>query len=220
MLTILAGVVGLLGSFLPSLLNFFTAKTNDAYQLELAKLQLSAAEKNIQMQMDIAQTKANVEEQQQLYSYDNGPSGSKFVDGLKSSIRPVITYTIFLMWIAVETSGFVIGLQQGKAVTDLIPIVWDQNTQAIFMSIIAFWFGSRFIEKYGIFPPINQPKTIAVNSKTVAFDPTNVDSIKAFQQAHGLTADGYIGPQTIAVIQSSKVPVTLPPPPPKNEVKK
>jgi hypothetical protein len=41
----------------------------------------------------------------------------------------------------------------------LVNLVWDDNMKAIFTTIIAFWFGSRLLEKAAIYPPINQPKT-------------------------------------------------------------
>jgi peptidoglycan hydrolase-like protein with peptidoglycan-binding domain len=206
MLTILAGVVGLLGSFLPSLLNFFTAKANDAYQLQVLQLQMQAAAQNLQIQLQIQDDKASIEQQQLLYSYDNGPSGSKFIDALKSSIRPVITYVIFSMWVGVETIGFYHGLVvDKKTAIEVVPIIWDANTQSIFFAIIGFWFGSRMLEKYGMYPPLNQPK-ITPNSPGVqaATDPNNIAAVKAFQAAHGLVVDGVVGTQTLNAMNKEK----------------
>ncbi|HYT41506.1 MAG TPA: hypothetical protein VEP90_04125 [Methylomirabilota bacterium] len=159
MLTIISTILGLLGSFGPGLLNYFTTKQNNDYQLQVIKLQMEAAAQGLQAQLEIENTKADIALQQQLYSYDNGPSGSPIIDGLKASVRPVITYTFFGLWLAIETITFLYAIHQGNDLMHTIPIIWDQTNQAIFATIIAFWFGSRVLEKYGIYPPINTPKT-------------------------------------------------------------
>ena len=164
MLTIISTLIGLLGSFAPSLINYLTARTNNAYQLDLIKLQMQAAAQNINLQIDLAQTEADIKLQQSLYSYADDDAGW-FINALKSSVRPVITYTIFIMWLNVEAIGFFYGIHQGRTVMELVPLIWDQNMQAIFMTIIGFWFGSRLMEKYSIFPAINQPKTTIGRNK-------------------------------------------------------
>jgi hypothetical protein len=57
--------------------------------------------------------------------------------------------------------GFFWAIHQGKTITEIIPIIWDNNTAAIFMTVIGFWFGTRLLDKYAVFPPINQPKVSA-----------------------------------------------------------
>jgi len=158
-LTIISTLIGLLGSFAPGLLNFFTTRSNNNYQIELIKLQMQAAAQGTQLQIDLANTKADVELQQALYSYDANLDAGWFINALRGSVRPVITYTLFLIWLNIELIGLFYGIHQGKNIMEMIPILWDQNTNAIWVTIVAFWFGSRMMEKYSIFPPINQPKT-------------------------------------------------------------
>jgi hypothetical protein len=160
MLTIISTIVGLLGSFVPGLLNFFTTRQNNDYQLELIKLQMEAAREGQQLQIDMAQSKADIEQQQLLYSYDAGPSGSVVVDALRTSVRPVITYVFFAIWCMIEFVIFFYAIHQGKSFEEIVPLIWSQNTEAVFVTIIAFWFGARLLDKYTIFPPINQPKTV------------------------------------------------------------
>jgi hypothetical protein len=159
MLTLISTLVGLLGSFIPGLLNFFTTRQNNDYQLELIKLQMAAAREGQQLQIDAAQSKADIEQQQLLYSYDAGTSGSKLVDALRATVRPIITYVFFGLWCMIEFVTFFYAIHQGMSFDQIIPLIWTNNNEAVFVTIIAFWFGARLLDKYTIFPPINQPKT-------------------------------------------------------------
>lgn len=158
MLTVISAAIGLLGSFLPGLLNYLTANANNEYQLELIKLQMEAAKQNVELEINLAQTKADIQLQQSLYSYDAGDAGP-IVNALRGSVRPVITYTVFGIWLIIILIGLYYGIAQGLSATELVNLVWDDNMKAIFITIIAFWFGSRMLEKSAIYPPINQPKT-------------------------------------------------------------
>ena len=143
-------------------MNYLTAKQNNTYQLQLIEAQMKAATQNTQLQINLAQTEGDIKMQQTLYSYDNGPSGSWFIDALKASVRPVITYVFFGIWVLIELLTLSHAIHQGKDLAEIVPIIWDQNTWAIFVTLISFWFGDRLLNKYAIFPPINQPITEVV----------------------------------------------------------
>ena len=158
MLTLLSTLLGFLGSGLPGILNFFTARQNNNYQLELVKLQMQAAAQGTELKIEEENTEAQIKLQETLYSYDNTPTGT-WVDALKSSVRPIITYTFFGVWLSVEIITILYALHQGKDIVQLTPILWSDMNQNVFCTIIAFWFGSRAIANAGIFPPMNKPTT-------------------------------------------------------------
>ena len=70
-----------------------------------------------------------------------------FMAGLRKSVRPVITYMFFGLFVAVEGVMIWSALQSGSDVINVMNEVWDDETQAIFAAIISFWFGSRALEK-------------------------------------------------------------------------
>jgi hypothetical protein len=160
MLTIISTLIGFLGSGLPGILNFFTTRQNNNYQLELAKIQMQAAAQGAELKIEQATVEAEAKLQETLYSYDNAPTGT-WVDVLRTSVRPVITYTFFGVWLFVEVVTFMFAIHQGKELVDVLPFIWNDMNQNIFCTIVAFWFGSRAIDKAGIFPPINRPKITA-----------------------------------------------------------
>lgn len=68
------------------------------------------------------------------------------LDVLRSSVRPVITYVFFGAFIGLKLMSMhhAIWYDHTKVV-DVLPIIWDEGTEALFALVLAFWFGSRAI---------------------------------------------------------------------------
>jgi hypothetical protein len=69
-------------------------------------------------------------------------------DVLRSSVRPTITYGIFAVFVYIK----IMAMRQGFFVDHtsavlLLPVLWDDGTQALFAAIVTFWFGTRAFEK-------------------------------------------------------------------------
>ena len=72
----------------------------------------------------------------------------KWVDGLRSSVRPVITYAFFLLFAAVKGSGlYLLIAVEGLVLADALPRIWDDETAALFAAVLSFWFGARSLAK-------------------------------------------------------------------------
>lgn len=167
MLTALATIFAALSGMVPGIIQFFTLKANNAQQLALEQLRLQAAKDGMALQIDLANTQADIQQQQHIYSYGTGASGIKWIDALSVFVRPYITLVFFHMWILVVLALLVNGVYTAKDLTELSTIVWDEDTQTIFGAIMGFWFGNRMMTR-----AIHQPMaaTLAVNqaqSKTV-----------------------------------------------------
>lgn len=76
------------------------------------------------------------------------PLLSRFFDFLRASVRPVITYGFFGLFLFIKIKGMYQGILVDHAtVVQLWPVIWDEGTESLFAAILAFWFGSRAIEK-------------------------------------------------------------------------
>src|SRR5688572_7906657 len=100
MLTGIIGILGALAGFVPSLLQFLTLKANNAQAIELEKHKLQAAKEGIALQVDLENVRADIEQQEHVYSFAAAPSGIKWVDALAVFVRPYITLIMFHCWIA------------------------------------------------------------------------------------------------------------------------
>lgn len=149
MLTLLSPFLGILGSLLPSIVKIFERKQEIQFELQLTQIKLDAAAQQAQIQLNIADVKADIDESVAVRNYDNNVDGGRFINALKASIRPVITYVFFILFVVVKIAAAYTMLKSGQDVPTMLQAVWDQDTMALFGTIMAFWFGARVLEKMG-----------------------------------------------------------------------
>jgi len=156
MLSLLATIVGGLTGILPGILDFFNRKMQLEYDYERAKLNMDIIKFRAEMEMDIINAQADAFEGESLRRHDSSIDSEGFIGALRASVRPIITYLFFFLFIFVKimtvytfinsgTSGDWLG--DSLAWAEIYPLIWDNETQAIFGAVIGFWFGSRVMEK-------------------------------------------------------------------------
>ena len=147
MLALLSPLFGILGSLLPSIVRMFERKQEIKYEIELTKIKLDAAERQADLNFNIEMVKADSNLRQSALDHDKSIDGGKYINALRASIRPVITYTFFFLFVAVKVAAAYVMLSTGQSVPEMLKAVWDVETMSLFSTIIAFWFGSRVMEK-------------------------------------------------------------------------
>jgi hypothetical protein len=171
MLTLLSTLLSFLMGGLPKILEFFQAKQDKAHELALAQLQITrelelrkagfeAQEriehiKSEQLATESAANTAQVligaqqAEMQAIYAHDMSlnEGTSTWMKNLRASVRPVITYGFFFLLVFVDLAGFWYGYYMSVPFNDMLEMLWDSDTQALFASIIAFHFGGRAFGK-------------------------------------------------------------------------
>jgi len=171
MLTLLSTLISFLMGGLPKILEFFQAKQDKAHELALAQLQITrelelrkagfeAQErvehiKSEQLATESAANTAQVligaqqAEMQAIYAHDTAlnEGTSTWIKNLRASVRPVITYGFFFLLVFVDLAGFWYGYYMSVPFNDMLEMLWDSDTQALFASIIAFHFGGRAFGK-------------------------------------------------------------------------
>lgn len=160
MLTLFSTLISFLSGGLPKLLDFFQDKQDKKHELELAQLQ-------IQMQMEMQkagfqsqehieeihteqlQIKAASDERQALYAHDIaiGQGASQWVIDARAMVRPTITYGLFFLLVGVDIAGIWYAWTMNTPFKVMIDEVWDSDTQQIWASVIAFWFGTQAFSK-------------------------------------------------------------------------
>lgn len=149
LLTLLSPFLGILGSLLPSIVRIFEQKQQLKYDLEMNKMKMEAAVQNANIQIAIEDAKADVADATSVRSYDSNIDGGKFVNALRASLRPVITYTFFFVFIFIKLAVLFVMIDQGASMETMVKTIWDQDTMALFGAIMGFWFGARILEKTG-----------------------------------------------------------------------
>ena len=148
MITLISTIFGVLSSLLPNIVNIFQKKLDYAHEIELTKIKMDAAREGLVLQLEIEGFKADVAEGESVRKHDIDIEYKGFWGSLRASIRPVITYAFFFLFCGIKIAAFVVLVQRGATPTELLTLVWDSETMAIFSAIVGFWFGSRSIEKF------------------------------------------------------------------------
>ena len=171
MLTLLSTLISFLMGGLPKLLEFFQGRQDKAHELALAQLQIQrelemrklgfeAQERveHIRSEQLATESAANTQqvligaqqaEMQAIYAHDASlnEGTSQWMKNLRASVRPVITYGFFALLMFVDIAGFWYGYYMSVPFDDMLNMLWDSETQALFASIIAFHFGGRAFGK-------------------------------------------------------------------------
>ena len=167
MLTLLSTLISFLMGGLPKLLDFFQDRSDKAHELDLANLQIQrelemrkagfeAQERveqihteQMQIQAQSATQEFKLQERQALYAHDIaiGQGASTWVINARAVVRPALTYGMFLLLVFVDVAGFLYAWHSNVPFNDCLDQLWDNDTQLIWASIVAFWFGSQAFEK-------------------------------------------------------------------------
>ncbi len=147
MMTLLGSLLGFGTSFLPEVLNYFKASQDHKHKLERMKVEMDMMTKRNELKLNIIDKQAEIKETEGLYKHDSMDSGG-FVNALRGSVRPVITYCFFALFVAVQTVVILRVMAEGGNWTDAVPLMWTQETQGLFAAIMSFWFGNRAVSKY------------------------------------------------------------------------
>ena len=144
-LAALPAILGALAGMVPAIVGLFTLKANNAQQLAMAQLQMQAAKEGGALQIDLANSQADIKQADHIYEFANGASGYRFVDALAVFVRPYVTFVFFHFFLLIEGALFVYGVNSGYDLGQLAKLLWDDNTAAIFGAIMGFWFGDRMM---------------------------------------------------------------------------
>jgi len=148
MISLLGSLLGFGTSFLPSILDFFKQAQAHKQKLEMMKLQGELLEKKSALRIQELDKQAEIKEVEGLYKHDASLDGGKFVNALRSSVRPVITYIFMGLFIAVEVSIIVKFMETGGDWTEAVNLLWSDEVAGLWSAILAFWFGNRAISKF------------------------------------------------------------------------
>ena len=148
MISLLGSLLGFGTSFLPSILDYFKQAQAHKQKLEMMKMQSELLEKKSALRIQELDKQAEIKEVEGLYKHDASLDGGKFVNALRSSVRPVITYIFMGLFIAVEVSIIVKFMETGGDWTEAVNLLWSDEVAGLWSAILAFWFGNRAISKF------------------------------------------------------------------------
>ena len=146
MLSLLGSVLGFGTSFLPKVMDFFQDKQDKKHELAIMEVQIRQQKEVAVQQLEMVNVEADIREIEAIQkSVQN--TDIKWIDGLRGSVRPVITYCFFGLFIFVEISAYVSLTASGISSLQAVQLVWDDEIMALFAAVLSFWFGGRAINR-------------------------------------------------------------------------
>ena len=146
MISLVGSLLGFGTSFLPKVMDYFQDRSDKKHELQVMEVQIRQQKELASQKLEAVNVEADIREIESLHK-SMQPTGVKWVDGLRGSVRPVITYAFFGLFIFVEVSAYLSLTAAGVSGLDAVNAVWDEDTKALFAAVISFWFGGRAIAR-------------------------------------------------------------------------
>ena len=148
MMTIIGSLLGFGTSFLPEVLNYFKRGQEQKYQLQRMQMEMELMAKRSELNIAELDKEAEIKETEGLYKHDNVDAGG-FINALRGSVRPIITYAFFGLFVAIKVTALLSLMNQtGVSLNMALDTIWDDQTAGLFAAIMSFWFGNRAVSKY------------------------------------------------------------------------
>jgi hypothetical protein len=152
---------------LPKLLDAWQDSKDKSHEIKLASMQterelmmhkegLVAAQKVEEIRLEELKVDAEVRSQEvamkqheALLAHDTASAvgASPWVINARAMVRPGITYGMFGLLLFVDIFGFWYAFHTGVGFETALNLLWDDESQQIFASIIAFYFGGQAFKK-------------------------------------------------------------------------
>lgn len=140
MITLLASIAGFITSLIPEIIRFFKDRLDKAHELQIFEKQIRFSKiGGIKTPEEILMTRDIVE---QMSLYSTYKTGIDWVDALNGTVRPVLAYSFFAMYAAIKIIQYIY-ITRTALLVEYIDVIWSVDDQAIFASIVSFYFGQR-----------------------------------------------------------------------------
>lgn len=152
--TLLGGLLGGVFRIAPEILKWLDRKNERKHELDMQDKALEFEKLKGDQRLDEIGAKGqqdwNVETLKALkesIAAQAAQTGVKWIDGLSSSVRPVVTYWFMALYCAAKTAVFIAALQAGSAWHEAIRLSWTEADQALWAGILNFWFLGRVFDR-------------------------------------------------------------------------
>lgn len=146
--TLIGGLTGVVGALAPTVIETWEKRDTRAHDLAMRKLEIELVEKGHQFTVQEKNLDADIAEITKLYEHDMSLKGGWFIESLRASVRPTITFVFFGVYLFVKISALFQAWATGVPITVAVPTLWSGDDQAIFAAVISFWFGHRALARF------------------------------------------------------------------------
>lgn len=153
MLSALGALIGFLSSIAPEIFRVLQDRRDKQHELLLLERQISSDAASHLHRMTEIDAQADIAESHSMLALTKVSTGIRWIDGLRGSVRPIITYAFFGMYCTTKLAQYLVLIdpalpwQSSMSYEQAIIALWNAEDMALFSGIMAFWFTNRGIEK-------------------------------------------------------------------------
>ena len=148
MLTLLGSLLGFATSFAPKIFDFFQERAHRAHELAMIDRQMEQMKLGGELRLQEINAQADIAQAKAIYRHDSSIKSATWVDNLRGSVRPIITYLLVVTFIAIKGAGlYALIAIEGMAIYQALPAIGDDQFNAMLAAVISFWFGSRAMNR-------------------------------------------------------------------------
>ena len=147
--SILGGLVGGVFRIVPEVFKFLDAKNERSHELAMQDKQLEFMKIQGQQKVEEArvyQEAVDVQALSNVLVAQAQPTGNFIVDFLNTLVRPLVTYVLLCLYIAVKYTTAMALHNQGVDALTIAKTLYTPDDQALFWGIVNFWFLDRVIK--------------------------------------------------------------------------
>jgi hypothetical protein len=161
MIALLSALLGFISSAVPDIFKLLRDAKDRQHELAILQLQLAYDREKLaattnenaaarHQKLQEIEVQAIGQEQVALNArIKDSLTGIHWVDALSGSVRPMLTYGFFGLYVLVKAAQFTLLMQpplpwqHDMTLAQALVSVWTEEDVAIFSAIMAFWFGQR-----------------------------------------------------------------------------
>lgn len=149
MIALLSTLLGFLTSAFPDLLKLYKDKKDREHELTVMEFQARLQAQGHTERLEEINVNADIAEITALAERGVTHTGVAWVDALNASVRPIIAYAFFLLYAATKILAYAaLAKYQSVPVAVYIETLWNMEDQAIFGTILGFYYGGRTMQKF------------------------------------------------------------------------
>lgn len=143
--TLLASLLGFVGSIVPECFKIFQDKRDRAHELEILKMQFEQQKLGLSQRLEEVRLQVDAEAAKAMYG--TYKIGVQWVDALNGTVRPVLAYAFFALYATVKVLQWFQFQAIVASAFEMAGLLWSAEDQAIFAAIISFYFGHRAMQQ-------------------------------------------------------------------------
>jgi hypothetical protein len=139
---------------LPEILKFFDSKNERSHELRMGEQNLKLVQLQQAGQLAIAdrtmegnQFVSAMEAMRVGIEAQGKQTGIKWVDAMAATVRPIITYWIFILYAAVKTAILAMAVEAHVSLDKALAASWTAADDAMLSAVLTFWFVGRVWER-------------------------------------------------------------------------